>query len=126
MTNNSFKLALGAPGVLTPEPVKSHRGDRFSAMAHGLTALLTAEGEAEGKTPDPAVPRTANLGFDAVAFSLSGIWDASTDLSGHAWDAINDLLAVVGGGGGGGARKLVSSDEAEIVTTTRAPALFGP
>jgi hypothetical protein len=109
MTNISFRPALGAPGDLAPEPVKYHRADGPRAMAHGLTAL------------------SAKPGFDAVGFSLSGIWDASNGLSGRAWDAINNALARVGGGGGGGgARKIVSSDEAEIVATTRAPALSGP
>jgi hypothetical protein len=109
MTNIYFKPTLGAPGDLAPEPVKYHRADGPRAMAHGLTAL------------------SAKPGFDAVGFSLSGIWDASNDLSGRAWDAINNVLARVGGGGGGGgARKIVSSDEAEIVATTRAPAPSGP
>lgn len=110
MTNIYFKPTLGAPGDLAPEPVKYHRADGPRAMAHGLTAL------------------SAKPGFDAVGFSLSGIWDASNGLFGRAWDAINNALprGGGGGGGGGGARKIVSSDEAEIVATTRAPAPSGP
>jgi len=126
MIEISFKPVAGAPGLFTSEAVDSRPGDRFRAKVHGQTELLTAE----GKTPDLAVSRTAHPGFDVIAFSLSGIWDAAKDLTGRAWDAISDVLTNEGGsggggggGGGGGARIIASTDEAEIVTTTRAPAL---
>jgi hypothetical protein len=124
MSKISFKPVANAPGVFTSEPVASGQSDRIRAMVHGQTPLLTAE----GKTPDLVVSRTASPGFDAVEFSLSGIWDAAKGLSGRAWDAISDVLTNEGGGGGGGggARIIESADEAEIVSTTRAPALFSP
>ena len=119
MSEISFKPVADVPGVFTSEPAESHQGYRYRAMVHGQTTLLTAE----GKTPDLVVSTTATPGFEVNAFSLSGIWDAAEDLAGRAWDAINDVLT---DDGGGGARIPVSSDEAEIVTTTRAPALFSP
>ena len=128
MISNSFKPVADAPGVFTSEPLAFGQSDRIRAMVHGRAALLTAECDAERKTPDLVVSRTASPGFEAAAFSLSGIWDAAKDLTGRAWDAISDVLTNEGGsggggGGGGGPRIIASTDEAEIVTTTRAPAL---
>ncbi|MEV5052232.1 MULTISPECIES: hypothetical protein [unclassified Arthrobacter] len=119
MSKITFKPVADAPGVFISEPTESCQGYRFRAMVHGQTALLTAD----GKTPDLVVSRTKNPGFDVLAFSLSGIWDAAEDLASRAWDKISDVLT---DDGGGGARIPVSSDEAEIVTTTRAPAPFSP
>jgi hypothetical protein len=126
MIDISFGPVADAPGVFTSEPLASGQSDRIRAMVHGRVALLTAECDAKGKTP--GLSRTAGPGFDAVAFGLSGIWDAAEDLTGRAWDAISGVLTNEGGGGGGGggaggACIIVSADEAEIVTTTRAPAL---
>lgn len=125
MINISFEPVADAPGVFTSEPLASGQCDRIRAMVHARTALLTAECDAEGKTP--GLPGAAGPGFDAVAFSLSGIWDAAENLTGRAWDAISDVLTNEGGGGGGGGgaggARILNSDETETVTTTRARAL---
>ena len=124
MTMSLFKPVANAPGVFTLGPVESRLGDRFRAMVHGQMKLIAAE----GKAPDFVVSGTTNPGYNAVALSLSGIWDAAKDLTGRAWDAISDVLTNEGGsggggGGGGGTRKIVGLDEAKIFTTARATAL---
>ena len=124
MTKSLIEPVANAPGVFTFVSVESRQGDRLRAMVHGQIRPITAE----DKKPDLVVSGTVNPGYGAVALGLSGIWDAAKDLTGRAWDAISDVLTNEGGsggggGGGGGARIIASTDEAEIVTTTRAPAL---
>jgi hypothetical protein len=126
MIDISFEPVADAPGIFTSEPLASGQSDRIRAMVHVQTALLTAECDAKGKTP--GLSRAADPGFDAVAFGLSGIWDAAEDLTSRAWDAISGVLtneggAGGGGGGGDGARIVVSRADVDIVTTTRAPVL---
>ena len=118
MSKICFKPVADVPGVFTSGPA-SRQGDRIRAMVHGQSALLTAE----GKTPGLVVSRTANPGFDVAAFSVSGIWDAAKALAGRVWDA-NCYVLTDDGGGGGRARITVSPDGAEIVATTRTPAVF--
>ena len=88
MTNISFKPVAGAPGVFTTEP-GNPTGRSISCDGARSNSTINSR---RTRTPDLVVSRTANPGFDVVAFSPSGIWDAAKDLAGRAWDEINDVL----------------------------------
>ena len=101
MIDISFEPVAYAPGVFTSE--------RLALLVRAIEFVQWCtdgphylQPNAMQKARPPGLSRTAGPGFDAVAFGLSGIWDAAEDLTSRAWDAISDVLTNEGGGGGGG------------------------
>jgi hypothetical protein len=95
MNKVSFRPVAVAPGAVTAIRVPSRKGIRVRARMRGRKALI----KAEAKMPASVVSTAANLGVDAIAFSLWSIWDEAKYLASRAWDAINEVLTDEGGGG---------------------------